>query len=230
MREVRAVNVSDVHVIAQDMVHHAERQRLLLFADNRQDASFQAGWMKDHARRFRLRRLMADAMSNKPVSISDIVMKLDEMLDEADSLSQALIPEVWRVIPKEGSGGAHEEERRQFLRIQVLREITTSANQQIGLEPWGRLKIIYQGLDSGSRFIQEWSNKIGIPPDDLKGGIEAFLDLLRRQRFVYDSRRAIFSRWWKEGDREIQRGYMPAPPGPKGIKLRYEHNDDKKYV
>ena len=64
IREVRAVNVSDVHVLAQDMVHHAERKRLLLFADNRQDAAFQAGWMKDHARRFRLRSLMADAMKD----------------------------------------------------------------------------------------------------------------------------------------------------------------------
>ena len=54
-RPVRATNVADVHVLAQDMVHHSERQRLLVFCDNRQDAAFQAGWMKDHARRFRLR-------------------------------------------------------------------------------------------------------------------------------------------------------------------------------
>ena len=63
------------------MVHHAERQRLLIFTDNRQDAAFRkAGWMKDHARRFRLRRLMAEAMKDRPVSIGDMVMKLDEEL------------------------------------------------------------------------------------------------------------------------------------------------------
>ena len=49
-RSVRAITVSDVHVLTQDMVHHAERRRLLVFCDNRQDAAFQAGWMKDHAR------------------------------------------------------------------------------------------------------------------------------------------------------------------------------------
>jgi len=76
IREVRAVNVSDVHVLAQDMVHHAERKRLLLFADNRQDAAFQAGWMKDHARRFRLRTLMAEAMKGNPCTIGDITLKL----------------------------------------------------------------------------------------------------------------------------------------------------------
>ena len=45
----RASTVADVHVLAQDMVHHSERPRLLVFCDNRQDAAFQAGWMKDHA-------------------------------------------------------------------------------------------------------------------------------------------------------------------------------------
>ena len=42
-RPVRAVSVSDVHVLAQSMVHLSEWPRLLVFADNRQDAAFQAG-------------------------------------------------------------------------------------------------------------------------------------------------------------------------------------------
>lgn len=209
-RQVRAVNVADVHVLAQDMVHHAERKRLLLFADNRQDAAFQAGWMKDHARRFRLRRLMAEAMQQRPVSIGDMVKNLEDVLDENDGLSRALIPEVWRVVQKEGSGSSHEDERRRFLRIQVLREVATPANQQRGLEPWGRLKVSYHGLDGGARFIQEWSRKLGLPPEDLKGGIEAFLDQFRRQRLLYDRDREIFTRYWHEGDREIQRGYRGA--------------------
>jgi len=230
MRPVRAVNVSDVHVLAQDMVHHAERKRLLLFTDNRQDAAFQAGWMKDHARRFRLRRLMADAMKEGPVSIGDMVMKLDDALDADDGLSRALIPEVWRVVPKEGSGGVHQDERRHFLRIQVLREVTTAANQQVGLEPWGRLRVSYRGLEAGARFIQEWSRRLGLPPEDLKGGIETLLDQLRRQRLLYDAHRRIFTRWWGEGDREIQRGYMPILPGPQGMKLKPAPGDNRNYV
>ncbi|HOI54234.1 MAG TPA: DEAD/DEAH box helicase, partial [Phycisphaerae bacterium] len=230
MREVRAVNVSDVHVLAQDMVHHAERKRLLLFADNRQDAAFQAGWMKDHARRFRLRRLMADAMKDGMISVGDMVMKLDEELDGNDGLSRALIPEVWRVVQKEGSGGVHEDERRHFLRIQVLREVATPANEQRGLEPWGRLRVSYRGIDSGARFIQEWARRLSLPPEDLKGGIETLLDQLRRQRLLYDSRREIFSRWWNDGDREIQRGYMPILPRPQGMKLVLDAGDNKEYV
>lgn len=50
----RAVQVADIHVLAQDMIHHSERPRLLAFADNRHDAAFQARWMVDHARLFRM--------------------------------------------------------------------------------------------------------------------------------------------------------------------------------
>ncbi|HEX7376777.1 MAG TPA: DEAD/DEAH box helicase [Pirellulales bacterium] len=230
IREVRAVNVSDVHVLAQDMVQHAERKRLLVFADNRQDAAFQAGWMKDHARRFRLRSLMAEAMRGAAVSIGDMTARISQQLEASDVLSRSLIPEVWRAVPKEGTGGMHEDERLHFLRIQVLREVTMAANQQIGLEPWGRMKVTYRGLEASAPFVQSWSNKLKLPADELLGGIAALVDHLRRRRLLYDSRRAIFSRFWHEGDREIQRGYLPVMPGPKGMKLRAASDDDKARV
>lgn len=154
-RPVRATNVADVHVLAQDMVHHSERPRLLVFCDNRQDAAFQAGWMKDHARRFRLRALMADGLKKGPVSVGDLSLYLDEVLEKDESLSRALIPEVWQVVRKEGGGGRHEQERKKFLRIQVLREVTISSRQVIGLEPWGRMKVEYEGLHVGLQWIQE---------------------------------------------------------------------------
>ena len=80
-RSVRAINVADVHVLTQDMVHHAQRRRLLVFCDNRQDAAFQAGWMKDHARRFRLRAMMADGIKARPRSVGDLVGYLDDLLE-----------------------------------------------------------------------------------------------------------------------------------------------------
>jgi len=146
-KPVRAVNVADVHVLAQDMVHHSERRRLLVFCDNRQDAAFQAGWMKDHARRFRLRALMYEGLKGAPNSIGDLTMYLDDRLEADESLSRALVPEVWQVVRREGGGTRHEQERRKFLRIQVLREVTLSSRQSIGLEPWGRMKVSYEGLD-----------------------------------------------------------------------------------
>ena len=225
-RPVRATNVADVHVLAQDMVHHSERPRLLVFCDNRQDAAFQAGWMKDHARRFRLRALMAEGIKGGAVSIGDIALHLDKLLNQDEPLSRALIPEVWEVVRREGSGGRHEQERRKFLRIQVLREVTLSSRQSIGLEPWGRMKVDYEGLDASATFIQESASSLGLPAEDLRDGIASLLDYFRRRRVLYDPEREIFSKYWMDGDLEVQQGYLPQLGGPVGTKLR--RSDDEK--
>lgn len=221
-RPVRATNVADVHVLAQDMVHHSERPRLLVFCDNRQDAAFQAGWMKDHARRFRLRALMAEGLKNGPVSVGDLALHLDDALEKDESLSRALVPEVWQVVRKEGGGGRHEQERRKFLRIQVLREVTLSSRQSIGLEPWGRMKVEYEGLETGLPWIQRTAVELGMPPEDLRDGVASVLDYFRRKRVLYDPEREIFSKYWMDGDLEIQQGYLPQLGGPTGTKLRRE--------
>lgn len=101
-RPVKATNVADVHVLSQSMLEHAERKRLLVFADDRQDAAFQAGWMQDHARRYRLRALMYECIErNNELSIGDLVFMLDEELDKDDNLSRTLLPEVWREVLEE---------------------------------------------------------------------------------------------------------------------------------
>ena len=219
-RPVRATNVADVHVLAQDMVHHSERPRLLVFCDNRQDAAFQAGWMKDHARRFRLRALMAEGIRKAPVcSIGDLTAYLDNRMEQDQALSRALIPEVWQVARREGSGGGHLRERRKFLRFQVLREITLSSRQVLGLEPWGRMKVDYEGLDVSLSWIQSQANTLKLPADELREGIAGLLDYLRRNRILYDPEHEIFSRYWMDGDREIQQGYLPDFLSPKATKL-----------
>jgi ATP-dependent helicase YprA (DUF1998 family)/SOS-response transcriptional repressor LexA len=219
-RPVRATNVADVHVLAQDMVHHSERPRLLVFCDNRQDAAFQAGWMKDHARRFRLRALMAGGLNSGPVSIGDLSLHLDDLMEKDEALSRALVPEVWQVVRKEGGGGRHEQERRKFLRIQVLREVTLSSRQVIGLEPWGRMKIEYESLDPGLPWIQTHAHALGLPAEDLRDGVASLLDYLRRRRVLHDPEREIFTKYWMDGDLEVQQGYLPQLGSPVGTKLR----------
>lgn len=227
-RPVRALTVSDVHVLAQNMIQHAERRRLLVFADNRQDAAFQAGWMQDHARRFRLRALMYQRIQEGPVSVGDLTAYIDDILDQDDDLSQALVPEVWRVYRKESEGVRHNQERRHFLRIQVLREITTGVKQRIGLEPWGRMEVQYAGLSPAAMFVTEWAKRLGIRPEELVSGIASLLDITRRNSVLLDREGHIFSKFWREGDYEIQRGYMTLSPGvPRGLKLKRQSGDDK---
>jgi hypothetical protein len=69
--------------------------------------------------------------------------------------------------------------------------------------------------------------KLGIPPAELLDGVSALLDQSRRKQILWDPQGKIFSKFWLDGDREIQRGYMTVPKGgPKGVKLRRGPNDE----
>ena len=227
-RPVRAVTVADVHVLTQDLVHRADRKRLLVFCDNRQDAAFQAGWMKDHARRFRLRALMAGEFARESVSVGDLVNRLDEALDTDEPLSRALVPEVWGVARLEDAPQSHRRERKKYLRFQVLREVAVSSRQAVGLEPWGRMKIGYRGLGESLPWIQESAHRLRLAPDRLCDGVAAVLDYLRRKRALHDAGEGVFTKYWWEGDREIQQGYLPRSfAGPQATKLRRDPENER---
>ena len=230
-RPVRAVTVADVHVLAQDMVHHAERRRLLVFCDNRQDAAFQAGWMKDHARRFRLRALMAEGIRQNPGgAVGDLTGYLEDRFEQDESLSRALLPEVWQVARREGSGGRHMRERRKYLRIQVLREVTLSTRQALGLEPWGRMRVEYDGLSASHPWIQEQAHHLGMSADRLRDGVASVLDYFRRRGALLDPDFKVFTRFWMDGSAEVQQGYLPSFIKPIGLKLRRKPDENSQWV
>ncbi|MCB9913191.1 MAG: DEAD/DEAH box helicase [Planctomycetes bacterium] len=230
-RPVRAVTVSDVHVLAQNMILHSHEDRLLVFADNRQDAAFQAGWMRDHSRRFRLRALMLERLNQGPITVGDLAAWLDQRLEGDRSLSESLLPEVWRVSTPAAEPTQHAEERRYFLRILVLREVATGLKQRLGLEPWGRMRVDYAGMEPGLPFFARWASVAGVTPEELHAGVASLLDTERRKMVVWDSRRQIFSRFQHHSDRDIQRGYLPELKGvPKGLKLFREPADNQARV
>ena len=227
-RPVRAVAVADVHVLAQEMVRHAERQRLLVFTDNRQEAAFQAGWMRDHARRFRLRALMWERLKQSPVTVGDLVAHLARTLDADDELSEALLPEVWEQYPKSTSPLEHQGERRVFLRIQTLREVATNPRQRLGLEPWGRMRIGYAGLTPDCPFVQRLAASVNADAEEAVQGVATLLDQFRRSLVVLDREQQIFSKFWMDDAPEISRGYLPKLRGvPQGLKLHRQPSDDE---
>ncbi|MDL1949534.1 DEAD/DEAH box helicase, partial [Acidobacteria bacterium ACD] len=229
-RSVRAVTVSDVHVLAQDMVRQLSQRRLLVFADSRQDAAFQAGWMRDHARRFRLRALMWEELSRGTKTVIDLTAALDRLMEADDELSQALLPEVWAETRKD-AGFEHRERRKFFLRVQVLREVTAGLKQRIGLEPWGRLRVEYEGLSAGTPGLAELASRFGLDAEALAEGIGGLLDRTRRRMILLDKDKRIFSRFWRDGDPDVLRGFVPAFQGvPTGLKLQREAGDDKSRV
>ena len=159
---MRAINVADVHVLTQDMVHHAERQRLLVFCDNRQDAAFQAGWMKDHARRFRLRALMAEGVKAHPRSVGDLTGYL--VRPAGGGRNPVPRPDSRGVAGGPGAKGAAADTSRNAGSTCASRccaKVALSARQSLGLEPWGRMKVEYDGLDVHSPWMQERAPRAG---------------------------------------------------------------------
>src|SRR5262249_4076356 len=69
-------------------------------------------------------------------------------------------------------------------------------------------------------WFQEQGVTLGMAPDELREGVASLLDYLRRKRVLYDPEREIFSRYWMDGDLEIQQGYLPQLGSPSGTKLR----------
>jgi len=226
-RPVRATTVADVHVLAQSMIHRAERRKLLVFADNRQDAAFQAGWMQDRSRRYRLRELIYKKLKEGPISVSDLTLWLDQHLDADDELSRALIPEVWRVEPKSAAGHGHGQERKWFLRVQILRELAVGGRQRVGLEPIGRMKVSYLRLSGDTPEIIQWAKKLGCDPQALAEGVASLLDAARSRRMLFDSVTNVFSKVWLDGDVQMLRGYLPSMKGvPSALKFEREGQDD----
>lgn len=231
-RPLRAVHVSDIHILAQSMLQYAQRKRLLIFADNRQDAAFQAGWMRDHARRFRLRALM-DSMIHEqgPLSPGDLVYALDQLLERDDALSRALLPEVWRVARKERAGRRHQQERLRYLRFQVIRELAAGNRQRMGLEPWGRMRVLYQDLVPEHPFFARWAPEFDLSEQELHLGVESFLDSERRKGRLYDPETQLYSKYWRESSQEVAFGYIPVlKGGPSGLKLRRLDTDNSIWV
>jgi ATP-dependent helicase YprA (DUF1998 family) len=242
IRPLRASTVADVHILAQEMISAAgsdDERHLLIFADNRQDAAFQAGWMRDHARRYRLRYLILEVLGQLegqrggPVSIGDLHAELLRRLRADRDLARAVAPEAFDSGADEPFGHATRVQLSRFLRIQLLRELATSFTQRDGLERWGQLRVVYAGLTPDEPRVRELAAELGMTPRDLCDGVAALLDAWRRARMLHDADEPIFARWWTGGSEEIQRGFIPfgfTEVRPAGIKLERQGGEVDRWV
>ena len=241
IRPLKATTVADVHILAQEMISAAgsdDERHLLIFADNRQDAAFQAGWMRDHARRYRLRYLILERLRDleakaSPVSLSDLHAALLDAIDADRSLARVLAPEVFESAGADAFGHGVRERLSRFLRMQLLRELATSFPQRDSLERWGQLRVEYFGLDADSERVRETAARIGLSPVETVAAAASLLDYWRRRQMLWDADEPIFSRWYRDGDPEIQRGYLPSgftERRPAGLKLAREGGEEDKWV
>ena len=229
-RPIKAIGVADVHILGQEMLRAADKghRKVIIFSDNRQDAAFQAGWMRDHARRYRLRQVLFNQLrslheeNDTPVAIGDLVQAIHSHLSDTGDgeLARQLVPEVFASEVEEAFSNRLKKELMRYLHMFVIRELATSARQRMGLEAWGLMLAVYHGLNEEDEDIKNSATAIGLSASDLVSVLNSLLDHLRRKRIFYYEAEHIFTRSWHNGCEEVQKKYINLLPPPVGIKLQ----------
>ena len=222
IRRLKATAVSDNHILAQNIINeiHGSNKKLIMFADNRQDAAFQAGWMKDRTRRYRFRHLVYEFLKseNRIFSIDEIVQHLVDICLKDNELAKALAPEVFNVERIESFSHRWVLMLKKYWRFNVIRELASTFKSRDNLENWGVMKVQYFGINKDCYWIKDWAHRLGISDKDLFEGINSLLDKIRRDLLFYDEPTEIFSKQWSFGDYEVQNGFIPYMEfPPKGL-------------
>jgi ATP-dependent helicase YprA (DUF1998 family) len=211
-KPIRAVTVADVHSLSQAMINAAPagHKKLIVFADSRQDAAFQAGWMQDHARRIRMRHMMYEVLSNVSGSISldAITDGLMEMFRKDQSLIDSLLPELQGEEAPVFFGHNKWVPVYKSLRYMVLREFTTSVRSTRWLEALGLARINYRGLSTSNDKVIQWAKHVGITADEAVDLISLILDGWRRNRMVFIADDPVYSQYHRKDDPYIQLGLL----------------------
>ncbi|TGN11618.1 DEAD/DEAH box helicase [Leptospira bandrabouensis] len=219
IRPLRAVTVSDVAILGQAMIQHQEssRRRLLIFSDNRQDAAFQAGWMRDHAKRFRIRSLMYKYLEETNHSIESITEELKRFLEKNQSVSKIIAQEV-EVKNLKDNRANHEENKYKFIKIKVLDELVTSASANRGLEPVGKLILDYHGIEKEDELFHRWSKGNPEHQQEIFNGVLTILDALRKRGILHTGSINLFSRKWNQYNEEVSDGFIRVlKSNPRGL-------------
>ena len=223
-RKVQAVTVADVHILAQAMINAAPdgHKKLIIFADSRQDAAFQAGWMQDHARRIRLRHMMYSVIdaSDSRLALDGITDKLMDLFRKDQNLIDALLPELTGEEAPATFGHDKWVPVYKALRYMVLREFTTGVRRTDCLESMGLARVAYDGVNVQSKGIKQLADAVGISSEEAVEGVCLILDNWRRNRILFVSNDPIFSRYHAKDDPYIQAGLLPLREfRPEGLLL-----------
>ena len=232
--------MGNVYVLAQEMLREAEPEgrKLIIFADNRQEAAFQAGWIQDRARRYRFRQLLWTALapkadvqesseSRRDASVESVVSVLTEQLLNDKTKARLIAPEVFEEASESPFDRRWERALREFLTIQVLRELTASYNTRASLEGWGKLGVLYYGLTPENGAIERLASKHHLEIAELLRWLETLLDSIRKRQILYLQKLPLFSRTWDFRHDLVQKRYLPPVEfHPEGMILELREGDE----
>jgi ATP-dependent helicase YprA (DUF1998 family)/very-short-patch-repair endonuclease len=169
---------SSVSVLA---THHldkmpAEERKLLVFADNRQDAAHQAGYMSDRHRQFALRHAIEATIAQAGptgIALQDLPNRVLEVFQSIGLAKRNL---------------TRDEEKywRHTLEYEVAGEFCRATHQRIALENLALVEVQYEFLDklvADRRFVER-CQRAGVTVEKGSVLVRAILDFMRRRRAV----------------------------------------------
>ena len=194
----RSSEVADVTILSQSMLsamQEEELQKLLVFSDNRQDAAFQAGWMEERSRRFRLRHLLFEILKREPGKTWSIPTLAERIVEEAEERGVFRI-RVWD--PDDNLTRA-----RWFL----LQEFASSGQRRNSVESLALAEIVVSGLEPAMAptFFRKWAKSFGLSEEQIVHIVRLLLDCYRRQGMVSDP---LLARQWSIQDIEVRKGLV----------------------
>ena len=194
----RSSEVADVSILAQSMLSAMSEvplQKLLIFSDSRQDAAFQAGWMEERSRRYRLRHLLFQTLEAEPEIIWSLERLTEHLVDRAKE--QKILR----------SGTWDEDNNLTRVRWFLLEEFASTGQRRSSLETLALAEVLTHGigLDDAPRFYERWSDQFKVEPGELQRLVRLVLDYYRRRGIVSDP---LMRRKWSDRDAEVRKGLV----------------------
>ena len=232
IRETVSSEVADIMVLTQSMLSAMEEpplRKTIIFADNRQDVAFQAGWMEERSKRFRLRHLLYRLLheSSSPVVDggeglgSGRIIGFDHLVD--DLLAQA---QAEQIVP---SSEWDDDNERTRVRWFLLEEFASTSQRRNNLEQLGLARVDYHGLDLAAdpAFFEQWAARFGIESADVVAIVHLLLDYYRRRGLLSDS---LLARYWSYQDIEYRKGLIATADYYRPKALVFEKGENSPFA
>jgi len=171
LRSLSSSQAVDLMVLSEHALNEApeDRAKLLIFSDNRQEASFLSGFINERSKRFLYRKLLYETLPEGTAR---------DWEEAAAKLTQTVIENRY---PIEADASRLEpktmlEKFRWFL----IEEFASKIFFRNSLETLGLVRVEYRGLDREDTFWSDWEKRIDVPREKLLNAAGMILDLMRR--------------------------------------------------
>ncbi|MFL6197817.1 MAG: DEAD/DEAH box helicase [Thermoanaerobaculia bacterium] len=197
---VRSTEVNDVMIVAQTMLSsmpEPDLRKVLIFADSRQDAAFQAGWMDGRSLRFRVRHMAYSVLEGDPARR----WYFKDLVEEVANLATA-----GGIVHPKGQRRDADLDRLSWLLIEEL-FAASERQRRNSLEQLGLARVDYDGVTLAEMepLARAWAAELAVTPQQIVNTVEALLDLFRLKHAVSHP---MLRRLWSDRDREVREGIV----------------------